>query len=108
MMHVKLDLINKAKSVLLDTIYLEYRPAIQIVKSKEIPADASDTLQYKILGEHMAYRKEKDYSLGHAVAGIVDMKTALNPNINKTITIQSFRQITMKKIMTLLKAELIS
>lgn len=29
MMHVKLDLINKAKSVLLDTIYLEYRPAIQ-------------------------------------------------------------------------------
>ena len=84
MMHVKLDLINKAKSVLLDTIYLEYRPAIQIVKSKEIPADASDTLQYKILGEHMAYRKEKDYSLGHAVAGIVDMKTALNPNINKT------------------------
>ena len=32
----------------------------------------------------MAYRKEKDYSLGHAVAGIVDMKTALNPNINKT------------------------
>ena len=40
MMHVKLDLINKAKSVLLDTIYLEYRPAIQIVKSKEIPADA--------------------------------------------------------------------
>ena len=49
MMHVKLDLINKAKSVLLDTIYLEYRPAIQIVKSKEIPADASDTLQYKIL-----------------------------------------------------------
>ena len=59
----------------------------------------------------MAYRKEKDYSLGHAVAGIVDMKTALNPNINKTqykYSIQSFRQITMKKIMTLLKAELIS
>ena len=63
MMHVKLDLINKAKSVLLDTIYLEYRPAIQIVKSKEIPADASDTLQYKILGEHMAYRKEKRLQL---------------------------------------------
>ena len=56
----------------------------------------------------MAYRKEKDYSLGHAVAGIVDMKTALNPKLNINITIQSFRQITMKKIMTLLKAELIS
>ena len=59
----------------------------------------------------MAYRKEKDYSLGHAVAGIVDMKTALNRISIKlyiNITIQSFRQITMKKIMTLLKAELIS
>ena len=40
MMNVKLELIKKAKSVLLDTIYLEYRPAIQIIKSKKIPLDA--------------------------------------------------------------------
>ena len=84
MMNVKLELIKKAKSVLLDTIYLEYRPAIQIIKSKEIPLDASDTIQYKILGEHMEYRKVKDYSLGHAVAGIVDWKRAIESMTDKT------------------------
>lgn len=74
MLKTKLQLIEKATSVLLNTVYLEYRPSIQIIKSADIPQNASDTEQYKILCEHIKYRKEKDYNLGHAIAGIVDWK----------------------------------
>lgn len=74
MLEIKMQLIQKANTVLLNTIYLEYKSSIPIVKSSSIPENASDTMQYKILCEHIEFRKEKDYTLGHAIAGIVNLK----------------------------------
>ena len=56
----------------------------RLLKVKRFRSMRSDTIQYKILGEHMEYRKVKDYSLGHAVAGIVDWKRAIESMTDKT------------------------
>ena len=40
--------------------------------------------QYKILGEHIKYRKKQNHSLGHAISGMVEWKKMLKSKRKKT------------------------
>ena len=59
MMETKCQLITKANQILTDMVYIEYRDEIKIIKSDYIPFNSKEINQYKILGEHIKYRKNK-------------------------------------------------
>ena len=58
MMETKCQLITKANQILTDMVYIEYRDEIKIIKSDYIPFNSKEINQYKILGEHIKYRKK--------------------------------------------------
>ena len=68
MMETKCQLITKANQILTDMVYIEYRDEIKIIKSDYISFNSKEINQYKILGEHIKYRKT-NHSLGHAISG---------------------------------------
>ena len=68
MMETKCQLITKANQILTDMVYIEYR----------------EINQYKILGEHIKYRKKQNHSLGHAISGMVEWKKMLKSKRKKT------------------------
>lgn len=84
MMEGKCALINKARQILINMVYVEYRPEIAIKKSRTIPFDSSEKEQYTVLGEHIRYRKDSGQLLGHAVSGIAQWKKILENKKDKT------------------------
>ena len=55
-------------------VYIEYRDEIKIIKSDYISFNSKEINQYKILGEHIKYRKKQNHSLGHAISGMLNGK----------------------------------
>ena len=49
-----------------------------------IPFNSKEINQYKILGEHIKYRKKQNHSLGHAISGMVEWKKMLKSKRKKT------------------------
>lgn len=84
MMETKCQLITKANQILTDMVYIEYRDEIKIIKSDYIPFNSKEINQYKILGEHIKYRKKQNHSLGHAISGMVEWKKMLKSKRKKT------------------------
>ena len=84
MMQTKCQLITKANHVITNMVYVEYRDEIKIIKSNLIPFESSELIQYKVLGEHIKYRKQQNHSLGHAISGIVEWKKILTSKKEKT------------------------
>lgn len=85
MMTNKIELINKAREIILHLVYVEYRAETPIKKTRSIPFENSEKEQYTLLGEHIRYRKESGQLLGHAVSGIVEWKKILNTQKNITL-----------------------
>lgn len=65
-------------------VYVEYRDEIKIIKSEHISFNSNEITQYKILGEHIKYRRQQNHSLGHAISGIVEWKKMLASDRKKT------------------------
>lgn len=84
MMSTKCQLIKKAENVITDMVYVEYHQAKNVIKSPDIPFDCSKQIQYEILGEHMRFRKDHLYLLGHAVCGISEWKRILENGYQET------------------------
>ncbi len=82
MMAMKKELMDRADQVKLDTVYLEYRPELRMIRSRPVSPDGSD--RYQILGEHIRMRKEMGYLLGHGVGGMVEWKRLLEQGLEKT------------------------
>ena len=67
MMETKCQLITKANQILTDMVYIEYRDEIKIIKSDYIPFNSKEINQYKILGEHIKYRKKTFYQYYYTI-----------------------------------------
>ena len=83
-METKCQLITKANQIMTNMVYVEYRDEIKIIKSEHISFNSNEITQYKILGEHIKYRRQQNHSLGHAISGIVEWKKMLASDRKKT------------------------
>ena len=87
-METKCQLITKANQIMTNMVYVEYRDEIKIIKSEHISFNSNEITQYKILGEHIKYRRKQNHSLGHTISGMVDWKQLLasdNPSEQRDI-----------------------
>lgn len=78
MMKTKCSVIEKANLVTPNMIYVEYHPTALLFKSKHISFDSTTATQYKILSEHLKYRRDNNYHCGREIAGIAYWKKTLN------------------------------
>ena len=84
MTETKCQLITKANQIMTNMVYVEYRDEIKIIKSEHISFNSNEITQYKILGEHIKYRRKQNHSLGHAISGMVEWKKMLASDRKKT------------------------
>ena len=77
LMTMKCSVIEKAELVTPNMVYVEYHPTTYLIKSKYIPFDSDTSSQYKILSEHLKYRRDNNYHYGREIAGIAYWKKTL-------------------------------
>ncbi|WP_054956321.1 MerR family transcriptional regulator [Paenibacillus dakarensis] len=93
MMTVKCSLIEKARKVNLNMVYVEYHSEVYIKRSEKITSHASDSERYKVLGEHFQYRLAHQLHCGRAIGGIARVHKYKDQEKNSTLYKYYFSQI---------------
>lgn len=84
MMNNKCNVIDKAMRINTNMVYVEYHHKTYIIRSKEIPTDASANIQYEVLSEHLKYRRKHNFHCGRELGGIAPWKKIYNSDTKST------------------------